>query len=121
MDGRFSPVGTVLSAVECNLHPVSKAQLLEAEGPVKFYGLIPAVALSSRIPSKVALTGDRRVCQWYCCDCGKSYGTLRTAKLEPAVRPTDKVVVEPATRFTCLRCRHMMCPYCLKVRYLDLE
>lgn len=67
-----------------------------------------------------ASTGGRRICQWYCCDCGKSYGTLRTPTQEPAVRPTDKVVVEPATRFTCLRCRHMMCPYCLKVRYQDL-
>lgn len=71
---------------------------------------------------------DTRICQWYCCDCGKAYGTLRSEALGEC-KPHEvngyfdnhPVVVEPASRFTCLRCRHMMCPYCLKLRYLDLS
>lgn len=32
----------------------------------------------------------------------------------------QKMVLNPPSRFTCGRCNHMMCPYCLKIRLLDL-
>ncbi|CUM64691.1 uncharacterized protein PRCAT00002300001 [Priceomyces carsonii] len=33
----------------------------------------------------------------------------------------DTVILDVPTRFTCSRCNHMMCPYCLKTRYKDLH
>lgn len=33
----------------------------------------------------------------------------------------QKVVLDPPSRFTCRRCNHMMCPYCLKIRLRDLK
>ncbi|CAX42563.1 conserved hypothetical protein [Candida dubliniensis CD36] len=33
----------------------------------------------------------------------------------------EKVILNIPTRFTCHRCDHMMCPYCLKLRLKDLD
>ncbi|KAI3402604.2 hypothetical protein KGF56_004696 [Candida oxycetoniae] len=33
----------------------------------------------------------------------------------------DRVILNIPTRFTCHRCDHMMCPYCLKLRLKDID
>ncbi|WLF78572.1 hypothetical protein PVL30_002312 [Lodderomyces elongisporus] len=33
----------------------------------------------------------------------------------------DRVILNTPSRFTCHRCDHMMCPYCLKLRFKDLD
>lgn len=33
----------------------------------------------------------------------------------------DRISLSIPTRFTCHRCSHMMCPYCLKIRLKDLS
>lgn len=33
----------------------------------------------------------------------------------------EKIILNIPTRFTCHRCDHMMCPYCLKLRLKDLD
>lgn len=33
----------------------------------------------------------------------------------------NTVILNTPTRYTCNRCHHMMCPYCLKVRVKDLD
>ncbi len=41
-----------------------------------------------------------RITVWYCCMCAQYHG-------------------DPPNRYDCLRCKHMMCPYCLKQRAGD--
>lgn len=82
-----------------------------------------------------------KICQWYCCGCGQAYGTvgLLLQSTDACFHPsqslpsdssidsssstsstmTDGCIVLP-NRFDCARCKHLMCPYCLKVRYGDL-
>lgn len=102
----------------------------------------PLLPFSSTEPS------DDKICQWYCCECGQSYGTvcllIQSMEHSPTSHslhnlhgfntsnsptltsgPSTIAMIEsgrvvPATRFNCLRCRHLMCPYCLKLRYGDL-
>lgn len=33
----------------------------------------------------------------------------------------EEILLKPPSRFTCHRCYHMMCPYCLKIRTKDLD
>lgn len=47
---------------------------------------------------------------------------VSTPLATPAVTPRgERIMLDPPTRFTCHRCNHMMCPYCLKIRYRDLD
>ena len=49
--------------------------------------------------------------QWYCCQCGQSYGSITKGNHKN---------LDYAKRFDCHRCQHLMCPYCLKTRFKDL-
>ncbi|KAG7738978.1 hypothetical protein KL923_002778 [Ogataea haglerorum] len=76
-----------------------------------------------------------KIIQWYCCQCGKSYGDLdhfvvERSQLEnagPNVSDdeywnsiADELLSKTINRFDCNRCNHMMCPYCIKARLSDL-
>lgn len=46
---------------------------------------------------------------------------LHTSLLDDNKSKIEEIILDPPTRFTCHRCNHMMCPYCLKVRIKDLD
>lgn len=48
-----------------------------------------------------AIEDPMKIIEWYCCHCVQYYGP-------------------PLIRYDCLRCKHMMCPYCVKKRQGDL-
>lgn len=58
--------------------------------------------------SSSSSTDLNKILQWYCCQCGNCHGLL-------TLRPLLLLV-----RLTCQRCRHMMCPYCVKGRVKDV-
>lgn len=150
----------------------------------------------SPVVSPINLQDQNRICQWYCCECGQTYGSiiykqknnysttsnsqyrnanisnpntsnsnsnseyniteklryysqfiyshheaataeihepdpddkydsddsiLHTNLLDDSKSKIEEIILDPPTRFTCHRCNHMMCPYCLKVRIKDLD
>ncbi|AOA63632.1 Hypothetical protein PP7435_CHR3-0199 [Komagataella phaffii CBS 7435] len=61
------------------------------------------------------------IIQWYCCSCGKSFGDLTVAhELKDNRTELLNHFQSVSIRYDCDRCKHMMCPYCLKGRLKDL-
>ncbi len=69
-----------------------------------------SIMQNSTLPGKAY--DAEKIVQWYCCECGKAYGSIDNS-------PNGQISLP--SRFDCNRCGHMMCPYCPKMRYGDCK
>ncbi|KAH3670980.1 hypothetical protein OGAPHI_000691 [Ogataea philodendri] len=98
--------------------------------PAPLLGDKDTINVLAQLPSwKLKSLNQMKIIQWYCCQCGKSYGDLNHFVIKEDHlekndlywdASVDQLLGQTINRFDCVRCSHMMCPYCIKARLSDL-